>query len=241
MATRTDRTRRRFADGSVSVWPSGGAAQRRRGFARLVWLAVCMIVSLGCAKTARIGGSMPADEVIDELRQENDQLHEQVQTLQDQIALRLAEIEQLQHDGGSPPTPDAAAPRLAVVRFDRYSGAVDSDGDGRDDLIRLYVRTLDQDDRFLPVAGKAALRAVVMTPNEPPAELAARVYESAAFKAAYRSSFMGSHYTLELPVPADADASISNAAVQLTFTDAATGVTLSRQAEIRLDLTPSSP
>jgi len=204
------------------------------------WLGgLVAVFCIGCSGTARIGGSTPTDEVIDELRVENDELREEVAALQERIALRLAEIEALEQKRG-PVAPASAvdgaeAPRLAALRFDRYSGAVDTDGDAVDDLIRVYVRPFDQDGRFLPVAGRAVLQAVVIEPGREPAELASRTFTPAEFKAAYRSSFTGTHYTLELPLPADLDPSLTAVTLKLTFTDAATGVTLSRQAEMRID------
>ncbi len=193
------------------------------------------LAAIGC-KSARIGGTAGPDKVIDELRQENAQLQRDVERLNRQIEVRLAELEALRADKGVP-APDAggaAVPRLHEVRIAGFSGAVDSDGDGRDDLIRLYVVTRDQHGRTLPIEGRAVVQAVHLAPERDPAVVASRTFEPDEFRAQYRSGFAGTHYTLELQLPTSEPPSPVELTIHVTVTDAATGIALTDQKPIRI-------
>lgn len=208
--------------------------------ALLFSLAMLMMLG-GCSASGRIGGSTSEDEVIEELRKENAQLEAEVTSLQEKIDLRLAEIEALKAKDGrtaASPQGDADLPRLAVIRFDRYSGAIDTNDDGVDDTLRMWVLTFDQHERFLPTTGKAVLQAVAIRAEQDAKVVADNTWDAATFDKTYRSGFMGTHYRLDLPLPADLDPSLDALTVKLTFTDAATGVTLTREAGVRLKLQP---
>lgn len=194
--------------------------------------AACVCLSAlvaGCAR-ARIGGSTPPDRVIAQLRQENAALRQEVDRLNVQIEARLAELE-AQQSRQNRPAPTDDIPRLHRIVLASLSGAVDSDQDGRDDLLRLYVVPRDQHDRVLPVEGTAILQAVRIEPGQDAQVLAHRTFNADEFRAAYRSGLAGTHYTLELPLPPESSGELT---VKVTLADAATGIVLSVQRPFRL-------
>ncbi len=205
---------------------------------RVVVLVVLGGLLGGCPRGARIGGTREGDEVLRELRQENRELAEQVARLERDIALRVAEIDaleqQLSQGAALEPGERGKLPRFVAVRLDRYSGFLDTDGDGVDDTLRLYVHTLDQEGRFMPIAARAAVQVVSLEPGAAPRVLLERTFEPGEFEASYRSGFMGTHYTLEMALPGDVFAGVESATVTLAVTDLATGVTAKREASMRV-------
>ena len=172
----------------------------------------------------------------DKLREENLKLIDQVDELNEQLELRLGEIETLQaQSAGERAIKDADPPVLAKLDFARYTGAVDTDDDGRDNLIRVYLTPLDHQGRMLPVAGLVKMQAAALLEDAPPALLASRTYTPAEFDAAYRTSFIGTHYTLELNLPESLDPAITSATVKVTLTEAVTGRELSHEQIVEID------
>ncbi len=160
----------------------------------------------------------------DRLREENLKLKQQVDDLNEQMELRLGEIKGLRaKSAGERAIKDADPPVLAKIIFDRYSGALDTDSDGRDDLVRMYLTPLDHRGRLLPVAGRLKLQVVAVLDDAPPALLAERTYEPDDFDDAYRANLTGYHYTLELKLPESIDPAITSATVRASLTEAVTG------------------
>lgn len=213
-----------------------GTLNGRRALGRAVigLLPAAMLLGLaGCQV-----GPRNFENENDRLRAENLQLQRQVRELQQQLDLRLGELEALRQQeaaAATQPMPGAEPPVLSKIALGRYSGAVDTDNDGRDDLIRLYLQAQDQRGRSLPVAGKVLVQAVAIPDQEPPEVIAQRLYEPAELDAAWRSGFTGQHYTLELPLPDALPEGVSGLTVKITFTQANTGRMLTIQEVIRGD------
>ncbi len=199
--------------------------RRRRA---LAWPALPTLLALSLA--AACGPRNFLNEN-DQLRAERLELQRQLEQLNTQIENLMAEKAALrqQLETAPAPLPGAEVPTLSRVQFGRYSGPMDDDGDGRDDLIRVYVQTLDQHGRMMPAAGRAALQAVVIPDQKPPFVLAQRTFNPPEFEKAYRSGFTGTHYTLELPLPEDVPENVKQLTVKLTFVEHLTGVELSAQ------------
>lgn len=174
----------------------------------------------------------------DRLREENLKLSREVEELQAQLDLRLGEIatlrQQSQVAATQPALQGAQPPVLAKLALDRLSGPVDTDGDGQNDLIRIYLTPLDQQGRLLPVAGAAHLQAVAIPAEGEPFVVADRQYDAKAFDDAWRSNFTGSHYTLELSLPNPLPQEVGELTVKITLTEAA-GATLSTQKAFKVD------
>jgi len=199
--------------------------RRRRA---LAWLALptLLAVSLttGCGPRNFLNEN-------DKLRAERLELQRQLEQLNTQVENLMAEKAALRQrfETAPAPLPDAEAPTLSRVRFGRYSGPVDDDGDGRDDRVRVYLQTLDQHGRMMPAAGRATLQAVVIPDEKPPYVLAQRAFDPPEFEDAFRSGFTGTHYTLELPLPEGVPDDVKQVTVKLTFVEHLTGVELSAE------------
>ena len=197
------------------------------------------VVASGCMPQ-RIGGSTPADQVIDALRQDNQRLSQQAADQDRKLDLQCRHIEVLEQQiattrpalaGVNP----ADLPRLVGVKFDDLSGAV---AEPQGLVLRLYVQPFDQQGRFIVVLAEAKVQAVWLQPGAAPAVLGQAVFHAPEFDKAYRDLFTGTHYTLDLPlknVPAGAAA----ATVKLALTDAGTGATVTCAAQV--PLLPAAP
>lgn len=171
----------------------------------------------------------------DKLREQNLKLTQQVEDLNRQLELRLGEIQTLRaQSAGERAIKDADPPVLARLAFARFTGAIDTNGDGKDDLIRIYLTPLDQRGRMFPVAGRLKVQAVAIQDDAPPALLAARTYEPAEFDSAYRANFTGYHFTIELPLPDSLDPALTSTTVKVSFTEALTGAVHSEEKVIKL-------
>lgn len=202
---------------------------------RLGGLRICaylcssvVLFSVGCAG----GGDFENEN--DRLRAVNLELQRERDELETKLDLRMAELEaaRQQLSADAPPVEGAQPPQLAKIAFDRYSGAVDTDGDGIDDRIRVYIRPLDGQGRFLPVSGKATVRLVTIPETDSPDVLAERTFEPGEWDDAYRSGFMGTHYTLELELPQPPLEGLTQATLHVTLTQGSTGVKLTQQQVI---------
>lgn len=192
-------------------------------------LVVCALLMIGCApKSARLGGKESPDKVIHDLRTENTKLRKQLDSFDRQIKLRLAEISALKQRMGSKPTvvPGVSSEdvsRFVAIELGTFSGAIDTNKDGDDDTVRIYLQTLDQFGRFIPAVGKATIN-VVHVGSEKTTAITKKVFDPLALRAAYRTGFTGTHYTLKFPLPAIAG-NVKELTLKLSFVDAATGVT----------------
>lgn len=186
--------------------------------------AVMLMAAVGCGQP-RIGGTQAPDEVINELRDENQALKDEVAKLQRNIELRLAEIDTLNQEKQSAgQLPGTTAVRMETLVLDRLTGLVDNDGDGVMDVVRAYVQPRDGQDRFLPVSAVATMQLVVLEPGSEPVVLAEGSWDAKAWNDAYRSGFTGSHYTLELPLNEKAKAAAGELTLLVTVTDGSSGV-----------------
>lgn len=212
-----------------------------RVFRRLRLSATAL--TLGCAFLALL--ALPAcrkknfTNENDRLRKENLELRQEVDRLRGQIDLRLAELEAMKQQvppDQRPKLEGAEVPRVVALTFDRFSGAIDTNNDGRPDLLRLYVKTVDQKGRFLPAAGRAAVQVVAIRTGQEPVTLAEKTFEPADFEAAFRSGLTGTHYTLEVPLNTPPPADVKELTVQATFTDAQTGASMNKQQTVAVNV-----
>lgn len=199
----------------------------RRGAAASCLLSVALGLT-GCGPKNFINEN-------DKLREENLRLTQQVDELNNKIELQQGEIDSLRaRTAGERAIKEAKPPVLAKIEHSAYSGAVDTDNDGSDDLIRMYLTPRDHQGRLLPVAGRLKIQAVAVQDDAPPALLAARTYEPGEFDDAYRANLTGYHYTIELPLPESIDPAITSVTVKTTLTEAVTGHALSVEEIVEL-------
>ena len=202
-------------------------------FRLLPLLAAVMVLAVGCQR-----GPRNFENENDRLRAEVMKLQQQRDELQATLDRRLGELESLRQEldtgAATQPMRGAEPPTLSALKMGRYSGGVDTDDDGIDEIIRVYLRPIDQKGRLLPVAGRANVKAVAIPETGDPRLLAERKYDPEAFENAWRSGFTGEHYTLQLQLPDDLPAELEQVTVRVTFTQARTGVELSTQQPFRV-------
>lgn len=173
----------------------------------------------------------------DRLRKENLELEQEITKLQTSLDARLGEIQALRSKYETDPSrvPGAEPPVLSRIEFDRYTSAVDTNNDGRDDTIRVYLDTFDQNNRFLPISGRAVLQAAVIREGQEPYLIVNNTYDAKQVTDAYRSGMLGTHYSFESPLPSDLAADVDEVTVKMTVTDGATGATFTTQQALRLE------
>ena len=215
------------------AWPTRFSSIRPRSWAASSRLA---LLALACLALGGCGGAKRASA-------ENDRLRAEALDLRDRIALlekRNAELEAqlLRADAG----PEAAAdeylahvPRVAEISIDRLSHARDDDGDGVADALVLYVRPADGLGRFLQVVGQVSAQVAVL-PVEGDAVTIGRVTLGPGdVREAYRSSALGTHYTVTVPITPPADAGTGGCIAQVEFTDAFDGRVLTARRDVGLN------
>lgn len=179
---------------------SRGAARIRLGGATMLLAAAGL--SIGAC---RAGGK--------NFDNENDDLRRQLATAEAELARITAERNELRakvnemakasaQAGGLSEEAREALPRCAGVRLERLSGPVDDDGAPGFDAVDFYVQPIDGRQRFIPVAGSLSAQATLIPPAgtaEGAPKLLGRVELSPSqMREAYRSSMLGTHYSVRL-------------------------------------------
>lgn len=172
----------------------------------LPWVAV-LVLGAGCQ--FRLGGSTSPENEADRLRKADVELRAEIGRLQKRLAASEMENEILRRKAAGTEGPVATAVVATSIELDGFSGLYDTDRDAKADTARLYVRTLDAEGRMLPVTGRALVQLL-----QGDKIVATREFDPKAFAAAYRSNFTGTHFTLEVPVPAGSDALLARVVVE---------------------------
>lgn len=198
-----------------------------RGSRMAALLALTVLGTAGC----RLGGSGKSFvNENDTLRAENLELSRAIDAFEDRVQLLDAELSQLRRDRqGDAPLPGAIPPVLAALKFARYTGPIDTNGDGADDRVMLYLQPVDQLGRTRIVAARLNVQAVSLRADMPPQVLADRTYEPPEFDQRWRTGLTGDHYSVEVDLPADLAGDVKSLTVQLTLTEAGTGVVVEAQ------------
>jgi hypothetical protein len=193
--------------------------------------AIVMILLLalpaGCGKKA--------SRQNDALRARVVELEAQVERLTD----RKRELEAaLERPGSAPETLSeevrANIPYVVRIEIDRRSHALDEDGDGRADSLLVYVKPADGLGRFVQLVGRLSVHAAVLPPDADASSLGRVTLDPIEVREAYRTSFMGTHYRLTLPVTLPADLPEGPCTVGAIYKDGRTGRSVSAQREIDL-------
>ncbi len=175
---------------------------------RIVPLAYAAIALAGCS--AKVLSPTPADQ----LRRQNSELAAKVESLERQLseartALAAESSRQKSGVGESEPaegaglalSPEAieATPHLAGISI-AGSSHTDRPLSGEGCVARVYVTPVDGMGRFLQVVGTASVTLYWSPPGCHAEVLSCHEFGPLALRAAYRSGFGGTHYTLEWPV-----------------------------------------
>lgn len=171
-------------------------------------------------------------EQVVKLENEVDQLRRRTQELES--ALAAADGKGLLRLDGQPLDPAvlAAAPLATSLELGRFGGPVDTDGDGAPDLLRLYLRPLDGRGETVQVAGSASVEVLWLDGAGVSRSVGALRLDPAAWRDSLRSGFMGTHYTVEVPldIPTGADTRGGSMIARISVRDGLTGRTLATES-----------
>lgn len=206
----------------------------RTGGPRLLLTLVLLACLPGCQ--FMIGGERTVAQENERLRRANRELEQQNAKLQTRVYALQNDMhnlrDQLAREDDGPAIDGVEQPRLSDLGFSRLSGPVDLDGNDRHDVVRVYLQTEDQQGRILPVAGRVTLRALRIPEEGEPQVVVERIYEPDELDAAWRHSFAGIHYTLELPLPETLPAGTTELTVHASLLEATTGARHTHQQAI---------
>lgn len=176
---------------------------------------------------------------------ENDRLREQVLDLEAQtaaLAQRNRELMLALDRAAEPPEgvrADVAAntPRLASISLGRLSHLKDDDNDGRPDRLYAYVQPEDGLGRFLQIVGDLVIHVACLPEESDAITLHRSTLGPAALREAYRYSFAGIHYAVDVPLEISdsiaAEIALGQSVVvRVVFTDGYTGETFDAERAI---------
>ena len=187
-----------------------------------------------------------------------DALREQVQSLEievDRLSLQNRELEAaLAEATAEAPSrsidPEAAAARAHLVRIGIGSASMITLAAPEPDVaaipgtLTVHLEPSDGRGRFLQVAGRVSIQASMPVEGGDPIRLGERSYSPGEVRDAWRSGFMGTHYTFEMPIEAPASAIAATAdpqaSVLVVFRDAIGGGEFSRLVTVPIDASVAS-
>lgn len=197
-----------------------------RASAAISFLALLCLALPACAPRNYLNDN-------DRLRAENFDLTEKVQKLSTDLASTRKALEIEQHRTTPQLPPGITRPVTASVEIGSFSGGIDTDNDRRDDALRLYVKTYDAQNNFLPTIGSAKLTAAYVPAGKPAVTVATAEISAKDFQAAYRSGVAGTHYTFTIPITAAVPADVKELIVSVAVTDLLTGGKIEAQKSLR--------
>lgn len=101
-----------------------------------------------------------------------------------------------------------AAPELASLEVDRYTGWLNSQPD-RDEILRVYITAADARRRAVQITGWLHVEAK----SAESSVIAARTLTPSELRDAYQGGFMGPVYVVDLPAPRPSGSAIVSAAL----------------------------
>ncbi|MHC4787204.1 MAG: coiled-coil domain-containing protein [Planctomycetota bacterium] len=191
-------------------------------------MAVVLLALLaGCGKKASRQNDLLRARVLD-LEAQVEQLTDRNRELE--TALGQAEA----GPGTLPEEVRANIPHVVRVEIDRRSHALDEDGDGRADGLLVYVKPADGLGRFVQLVGRLGVRAVDLPPDADPVSLGQVSLGPTEVRESYRTSFLGTHYSVTLPLTLPADRPDGPCTVHVVYEDGRSGRSVDAQRQIDL-------
>ena len=188
---------------------------------------VLLALLAGCGKKASRQNDLLRTRVMD-LEAEVERLTDRNQELE--TALGQAEA----GPGTLPEEVRANIPHVVRVEIDRRSHALDEDGDGRADGLLVYVKPADGMGRFVQLVGRLGVRAVDLPPDADPVSLGQANLGPTEVRESYRTSFLGTHYSVTLPLTLPPDRPDGPCTVHVVYEDGRSGRSITAQREIDL-------
>lgn len=199
-----------------------GAVQHRACF---VLASLSAIALAGC----KVGGK-DFDNENDRLRRELSESQTQIKRLTAERAELSAKLSEAlrSRDAATGPSADvvAAMPRCAGITLGNRSGFVDADGAPGPESVELILEPFDSRHRFVQIAGSVMCDVTELpsASGAPPRLLGSISLSPEQLREAYRSSFMGTHYTVSVPLSDGLSVRPAASIARVLFHDGITGV-----------------
>ena len=172
----------------------------------------------GCAGPSRVSREN------DRLRARVHELTKQVRRLEDHNAELMARIHQVR---AKPPSIRAEVldntPHVARISIGRLSHARDSDGDGRSEMLKVYVKPTDGLGRFVQMVGELAVHAAILPPDAEAITIGRITLGPGEVRGAYRSSMLGTLYAVTVPIAVPEGIDAAECTLKVVFIDGRTG------------------
>ncbi len=194
--------------------------------------ALCAALASGCGSFKRVSHENDRlRALVMDLQQENEDLTNLTAELEARL-LRAG------NDSGVAPDVRDATPHVATISIDAISHVLDDDGDGRPDTLVLYVTPSDGLGRFVQMVGDLSVH-MAMLPTDSDAVSIGRIrLGPRELRAAYRSTFLGTHYTITMPISIPGELHATGCTVRAEFLDGYDGRRVTDQRELSLVLDP---
>jgi hypothetical protein len=154
-----------------------------------------LIAAPGCTR-----GPRNFENENDRLRRLTSQLRDRVDSLSQRVESLKKELAAARRAAAAEGPENVRRPTVRRIELRGYSGGIDTNEDRPDDALRLYLRTLDDRNRFVQALGEVEVTAAVIPPGEEARTVATASFGPKELDDAYRSGFGGAHYTLIVPV-----------------------------------------
>ena len=171
----------------------------------------------GCAGVGA-GGTKQASPA--ELAAENSRLANQVAQQQRQLAQADEQLAALR---GFPDDRLAHLVQVADVRFGRYAGGYDADGDGVDDGVNAYLVLRDAEGQAIKAAGQVDIELLDLAAGHGDMQVGSWHYRIDQLTDYWLPGFMADHYRFKLTWPAGTVPQHPNLTIKLVYTDGLTG------------------
>lgn len=197
-----------------------------------------MVTALSLALTTGCGSFKRVSRENDRLRTQAMELQQQNRDLTNRTAELEAQILRASDDDGVAQDVRDATPHVAAISIDAISHVLDENGDGRPDTLVVYVTPSDGRGRFVQMVGDLSVH-MAMLPTDSDAVSIGRIrLGPSELRDAYRSTFLGTHYTITMPISVPDSPHRTGCTVKAEFLDGYDGRRVSDQREIQLGLDP---
>lgn len=210
--TREEKTR------SAQRWP-------RRSAVSAALLIAC-VVAVGC-------NSQQADlaQRLRKLDAENVRLTRRVNQTNQRVAALEKQLQTLQ---GFPPERMAHFVTAAQAKIGRFTGPFDSDNDGIDDGIKVYLKLRDRHGDTIKAGGQVDIEFWDLAASQDQRLLGTWQFAMANLSAHWLAGMMADHYRFELTWPGGRPPRNLYITVKLRFADAITGAVFESQKAVEV-------
>ncbi len=197
-----------------------------------------MATALSLALTTGCGSFKRVSRENDRLRTQAMELQQQNRDLTNRTAELEAQILRASDDGGVAQDVRDATPHVAAISIDAISHVLDEDGDGRPDTLVVYVTPSDGRGRFVQMVGDLSVHTAMLPTDSDAISIGRIRLGPRELRDAYRSTFLGTHYTITMPISVPDSPHPTGCTVKAEFLDGYDGRRVTDQREIQLVLDP---